>query len=463
MPINPGQGNTNAGSYVNFPPGGTTTNVYIYTTVATPVVGSSVFWTTDGSIKAPAGTYKITYPNGVKKLATVNTSGSITALIDCVWSSLKYNTELYTGTKNNCTSGSCSVVGDTITLNDGNPANYYETSGSATSTISQADADSQAQAIADAAAVAGRQNKINELGGCTWTYTSGSQPAGAYCQTYTRNNCGANCDGGTYQTCSTAKSGYAAASTISCNDAITTANNAAYTAAVNEVQASGQNNANIYGACCCWVLSYYCEGSGCQRRSVETNTCTGATRNDSYVADNSCLCGPQCQGTYYSSTDWYCSGTAKIVYQYYFCTNERTGNTNTEPCGCGTSGPNWVYQYDTCLNGTTYPVYRDLAQCSTSYNKYKANELQQDGMYAVGACGYSCADATYRLENTSGSSPINVNYGICADAIVRTITVNPGQVTYICVAVNGGVTLMDGSGSSYGSMIVTKLNDNCVI
>lgn len=360
-----------------------------------------------------------------------------------------------TRTRNNCPVGSSA---STVTINPGDVFGISP-SGQIRSYVSQADANSQAEAYAEAQLQTNLQTYANTVGTCTWC---ANDVSASYTGYFTRNNCGTDC----YATGTVALSSTqtrSACSTVSSSDANTQAYNTAYQAAVDYVNANGQSNANTYGTCCCWVLSYYCEGSGCQRRSIETNSCTGETRNDTYVADNSCLCGPQCQGTYWSSTDWFCSGTTKVVYEYYYCTNARTGTTRNEACACGTEPANWVYQYDTCLSGVTYPVYRDLAPCSTSYNKYKANELQQDGMYTVGACGYSCNNATYRLENTSGFAIYDINYGICSDAIVRTITVNPGQVTFVCVAVNGGITLMDGSGSSFGSMIVTKVNDNCVI
>ena len=382
MPINPGQGNTQGPA---FPPH-VKTSVYVYTTVASPVVGSVFFYNTNNSITMPAGTYKI-FIDGYHKKFTVNSSGVVTAINICSWTSNKSYNPIYSTQRNNCGSGG---VSNTITINDGG---LYSFSGSGTyeSFISQADADANANALAQADFNANVQTYINSVGTCTYTATGVSA---SYNTNFTRNNCGYNCYGSGPVDFGTTKSGYAATSTISYEDAYNTAYNQAYNDAVAYVNGgAGQNYANANGGCCCWVLEYYCTGSGCQRRSYERNTCTGENRNDSYVADNSCLCGQQCQGTY--STDWYCSGTAKVFVEKYYCNNSNTGNTSSEPCGCGSSGANWVYQYDTCLGGVNHAVYRDTAQCSPTYNKYKANELIQDGAYTNGGC--NCIEADFSI------------------------------------------------------------------
>lgn len=409
MATNPGQGNTTQGSYMTFPAGGTTTNVYVYTTVATPVVGSTVFWTGNGSITAPAGTYRLTV-NGVKKKATVNTLGIITAMTDCIWNSdpnLVYNPP-YTSTKNNCTAGSCSVAGSTVNLNDGNPANAYSTTASYTSYISQADADAQALAIATAAFEAGKQNKVNELGFCTWSYNTGYAAAGAYCQTYTRNNCASNCDAGTWETCSTVKSGYGATSTINCQDAIDKANLAAYNAGKSEVQAAGQTNANNNASCCCWVAAPACVPSTCQYMgNREINQCSGAYRNTGVTANPSCNCGQDCSGTYVNP---YCSGVDRYTELRYNCTGGFAGGTqlyqecDTINCGASTS-PNYEYKgYSICYGCTQANVYQQVNKCAANYTAYY---VYSNGYQYVGG------QPTASTCNTS-SNCIDVGGGYCS-------------------------------------------------
>lgn len=440
MATNPGQGNTTQGNYVSFPAGGTTTNVYVYTTVADPVVGTIMFWTGNGSVTAPPGTYKITTAGGVKKRATVNAQGVITALVECGWSSTKYNNSLYTSSKNNCVGGSCSVVGGTVSLNDGNPANFYQTSGTASSNISQADADSKAQVIADAAFEAGKQNKVNELGSCTWTYNSGSAAAGAYCQTYTRNNCGANCDPGTYQTCSTAKSGYSAVSTVSCSDAVTTANNSAYTAAVNEVQAAGQNNANLYATCCCWVSDPTCSGCNYQGNR-QRNQCTNAYRYTETTASNSCSCDQSCAGTYWYE---YCDGTTRMRETRYNCTGNYAGSRevvqycNTTNCGANTSPSYSNQNYTTCYGCANATVYKDTNGCSGTngqyYVYYNGSYVYVGGQPTGNYCDYNancqdigggyCSNGNYII-NRSNAAPCNSDP--CSPRVIEY-----NSVTYGC-------------------------------
>jgi hypothetical protein len=380
------------------------------------VVGSSVFWTSDGSVSAPAGTYKVTLPNGVKRNITVNASGVVTAILDCVWTSTKYNNSTYTATKNDCSTGSCSSYGSTVTLND-NGSNTYTTSGYAESTISQADADSQAQAIADAAFNAGKQAKINEYGYCTYTYSSGSAAANYYCNSWTRNNCAANCYGTSYQTCSSAKSGYSYTSTSSCQAAIDGANAAAQSAAINEVNAAGQNNANTYGGCCCWNYEEYC--SGCTRRSRERNSCTNELRNDALVANNSCTCGNTCAGTYYY---YYCSGTTRWRTLRYTCDNSNAATTEvfatcSADCGTNTS-PSYSFQnYTTCYNCTDSNVYKDTNSCSSTYNSYYiyygGSYVLRPGQPTGGSCNTSsncvdtgsgyCSGNNYVINRTQGN------------------------------------------------------------
>lgn len=418
MATNPGQGNTTQGSYINFPAAGTTTNVYVYTTVATPVVGSTVFWTGNGSITAPAGTYRLTI-NGVKKKATVNTLGIITAMTDCIWNSdpnLVYNPP-YTSTKNNCTAGSCSVSGSTVNLNDGNPANAYSTTASYTSYISQADADAQALAIATAAFDAGKQNKVNELGYCTWTYNSGYAAAAAYCQTYTRNNCASNCDAGTYQTCSTVKSGYSYSSTnatTGCQGAIDGANAAAYQAAINEVQAAGQTNANNNASCCCWVAAPGCIPDTCQYMgNREVNQCSGAYRNTGVTANPSCNCGQNCGGTYWN---YYCSGVDRYRESRYNCTGGYAGTTELYQecdgvnCSASTS-PNYEYKgYSICYNCAQANVYQQINKCAANHTAYYV--YSGGYQYIGGQPTASTCNTSSNCQDTGSAYCLNGNYVI---------------------------------------------------
>lgn len=427
MATNPGQGNTTQGNYVSFPPGGTSTNVYVYTTVAEPIVGTILFWTGNGSVTAPIGSYKLSYPNGTKKIATVNAQGVITALTLCTFNSTKYNNSLYTSTKNNCAAGSCSATGSTVTLNDGNPANTYQTSGSYSSNISQEDADYQAQLIADAAFEAGKQAKVNELGTCTWTYYNGSYTYPA--TSYTKNNCGGNCYGTSVTYGSVTKTGYAYTNTnqtTGCQGAIDGANAAAYSAAQSESQSLGQANANANGGCCCWNLEYYC--TGCQRRSRERNSCTNELRNDAYVADNSCDCGQQCQGTYNYDGD--CSGTTRLRIQRYYCNNANaSGYTTLENCSayCGASAtPNYVFQnYTSCYACTDANVYKDTNPCSGTYNVYFLyynGYVNVGGPPTGGSCNTSsncvdtgtayCSNGNYVINQTQGNSCSGASCGI---------------------------------------------------
>lgn len=391
MPTNPGQGNSQGPPYAT----GQYTNVYVYSGVVSPVVGTQLYANSTQGATAPAGTYKI-FVDNLWKTFTVNTGGVVTAVNTCSWSSVQYYSASVSGTKNNCSIGSCTTVsGSTVNLNDGNPANAYSGQGTATSFVSQADADAQAYQQAIANFDAGKQAKINELGYCTWTYNNGS---GSYNTNFTRNNCGSNCYG-TSVNYGNSQSGYSAQSTVSCQDAIDTANNAAYQAAVNYVNANGQNHANANGSCCCWNLEYYC--SGCQRRSRERNSCTNELRNDSFVADNSCDCGQTCQGTYDS---FYCVGTTRYKIPKYTCNNANAGTetlvaTCSTACGANTS-PNYESQgYNTCYSCNSVTVYKDTGACSPTngayFVYYNGSYVQRPGQPTGGGCYYdsNCVDS----------------------------------------------------------------------
>lgn len=367
MPTNPGQGNTQGPPYAS----GQYTNVYVYSTVVSPIVGTQFFFNSTQGATAPAGTYKI-FVDNVWKTFTVNTGGVVTAVNTCSWSSVQYYSAPYTSYKNDCSGGSCSVSGSTVNLNDGNPANAYSGSGTATSYVSQADADAIALANAQAAFDAGKQAKVNELGYCTWTYNSGSA---YYEQTYTRNNCAANCYG-TNWTTSSSKSGYSAQSTVSCQDAINTANSSAYNAAVSAVQSVGQSNANANGSCCCWVSDPACVAGTCNYMGDrQRNTCTGEYRYTNYTSTASCNCGETCASSYF---EYSCGGQYsydRYRQEKWTCTNNiKTANALYESCSAScnaNSSPVYEYQsYSTCYNCNNVAVYKDVNHCSGTNGAY---------------------------------------------------------------------------------------------
>lgn len=371
------------------------TSKYVYSGCATPTANNNCYLYTDKqqSQTVGAGNFKVKVGSVWKRFQT-DATGLIISENTCQWSSTQYYSALFTGTKNDCVGGSCSVYGSTVNLNDGNPVNSYVTSGSATSYVSQADADAQAYSIAYNLFEANKQARVNQLGYCTWTYNSGS---GSYNANFTRNNCASNCYGTTVNY-GNSQSGYSGQSTVSCQDAINVANNAAYQAAVSVVNANGQNYANSNGGCCCWNLEYYCDG--CNRRSRERDSCTNATRNDTLVASNSCACGNTCNGTYWN---YYCSGSTRYRELKYNCDNSYAGTTETyQTCSpdCGTNtAPTYTSQgYTTCYSCNNATVYKDTNPCSSTYNGYYVftnNYYYVGNQPTGGGCNYSsvCVDS----------------------------------------------------------------------
>jgi hypothetical protein len=308
---------------------------------------------------------------GFKKVYSTMSSGAIVSISTCSWTSQSsaniYN-PIYSGSKNNCGN---SGTGNTITVNDGGAYSFAGTASPITSYVSQADADSQAQTIAQANFNAGIQNYINNNSVCTWTYSNGSATYPA--TNYTRNNCGAGCDGTTVQYQAVTKSGYAATSTISYQNAVDTANGYAYSAAQAESQSLGQANANTYGTCCCWV-SDTC--SGCTyMANRQRNTCTGAYRYETVTAYDSCNCNVNCKGTNYSNNT--CVGSDlkdRQYYEIYNCNGAATGNSYIETCGCDLKQPSLTStEYTTCSNCQNVTIYKDTNRCSTTYNDYYVN------------------------------------------------------------------------------------------
>lgn len=388
--------------------------------------------------------------NDVARLYLTNFAGQIIQIHDCGWSSTQYYSAVFSGTKNDCVAGSCSVYGSTVNLNDGNPANAYVTSGSASSTLSQADADAKAFQIAYNLFEANKQARVNQLGFCTWSYGSGS---GSYNANFTRNNCAANCYGTTVNY-GNSQSGYYAESTISCQDAINKANTAAYNAAVNVVNANGQNHANSVGGCCCWNLEYYCDG--CNRRSRERDSCTNATRNDTLVASNSCQCGNTCAGTYWS---YYCSGTTRFRELKYSCDNSYAGTTETfqtcsPDCGASTS-PTYTSQgYTTCYNCVCREVFRDTNSCSGSNGTYYV-DVNGSKISVGGQPTGGCGGAGSGCNNTSNCVDSGSPYCSGNNWVINQTQANP------CSSQSCGVRVIEYNSSANGC-VPTCYNYNII-
>lgn len=363
------QGNSEAPVY----PSNSCNSVYVYvsTSCATVGVGCTLYYDQARTITMPAGVYKVDYANDNKWKFTVDAGGVVTSITRCVWYSNQTYSEMWTGVKNNCDAGSCSVAGSTVTLND-NGNNTYTTGGSYTSYISQVDADSQALTIAYNAFQAGKQGKVNEYGSCTWTYNSGSATYPA--TSYTKNNCSGGCYGTSVTYGAVTKTGYSAVSTVSCQDAVNTANSSAYNAAQAESQSLGQANANTNGGCCCWVSDVTC--SGCNYLgNRQRNTCTGEYRYTEVTAYNSCNCGNTCAGTYYTYS---CGG--QFNYDQYrqtknVCDNSDVGSavlnaTCSGSCNASSSPYYENQNYVTCYFCSNVTVYRDINHCSGTNGTY---------------------------------------------------------------------------------------------
>jgi uncharacterized repeat protein (TIGR01451 family) len=345
----------------------------------TPTLTSQAYSTCSSSVtylvyrdtNALSTTYNQYYVNNVSVGNTAPTNGA------CSFNG-SYTANYYSsGTKNNCTntcSPTTTVAGSTVVLNNGAGFPTYTTTGTYTSSISQADANAQAKIIADNAFNAGLQAKYNAEGYCTWTASNISK---SYSQAFTRNNCGTNCYGngtvdyGNSQTRS-------ATSTSSCTAAITSAETTAYNAAYAVVQANGQNHANANGTCCCWVADPIC--SGCNYLgNRERDNCTGAYRNTTPTETSACRCNENCQGTIWAA---YCDGTTrkrKKVYNCYPYNDEGTIETvttcDTTNCGATTSqvaGTTSIGTYFTCANRsvTANLVYKNTNVCYTGTSIY---------------------------------------------------------------------------------------------
>lgn len=327
----------------------------------------------------------------------------------CSYSATAIAAYQVTGTRDNCTNNcypQTTVGGSTVYLNyAGYPT--YETGGSYTSSISQADANAQAQAIADAAFYSGLQARINSEGFCTWT---ASNIAGNYNANFTRDNCGANCYGnGTVNYASPTQ--YASAvSTTSCESAVASASTAAFNMAVANVNANGQNFANANGTCCCWNPASEAEKcDGCNYRgNLEKNSCDGTFRNTGVTQSSSCNCGVGCQGTYY--TDFYCDNRDKVFVQKYNCNGSPTGATNRVNCGCDAGSQELTSQgYNTCVSCTTFEVFRDTNRCSGTFNQYFVNGGSVGGAApSNGSCNTSSSYGLYRGVRCNGGTNYNV-------------------------------------------------------
>lgn len=339
----------------------------------TPSLSSQGYYTCSSSVtylvyrdtNINSSTYNYYYVNNISVGLTAPANNP------CYYSAVATAAYQVTGYKNNCTN-SCApittVTGSTVYLNySGYPS--YQTSGSYTSTISQADAIYQAQVIADNAFYAGLQAKYNLEGYCTWTATN---VAGNYSQGFTKNNCGTDCYGNGSVNYSAPTQYASAVSTSSCTDAISSAATAAYNAAYAIVQANGQANANANGSCCCWTASPTCDG-GCNYLGArQRNSCDGSYRNTGVTEYDSCSCNQNCKGTYY--TDYYCDNRDKVYVQKYNCNGVATGNTSRANCGCDSGGKELESQgYYTCVGCTSFLVYKDLNRCSDTGGQYVVN------------------------------------------------------------------------------------------
>lgn len=399
---------------------------YIYSNCTTLAVGCTIYTTNELTTPVGAAFYKVPVGTG-QKIFTTNSSGVITAESTCSWTNSAESgtyAPLYTSTKNDCVAGECSVIGSTVNLNDGNPANAYAGFATYTSFISQADADYNAQQQAIAMFESTKQAAVNSRGFCTYTYSLGS---GSCSQTFSRNNCPANCySNGTVDYGNT-QSNYSAISTASCQAAKDAANAAATTAACNVVAANGQNHANAVLGCCCWNLEYYC--SGCDRRSRERNSCDNSIRNDTIVTYGTCECGVTCAGTYYAL---YCSGSTQMRELRYSCDNSYAGITEvnqtcSSACGASTAPEDTYQGYTTCVDCFQAPVFKDTNLCSSTANGYYYENQAGNKVY-VGTqpsgtpcntnsncvdtgSGY-CSGPNYVINQTQGNSCSGASCGV---------------------------------------------------
>lgn len=364
---------------------------YIYSNCSTLAIGCTLYSNYELTLVYSEKQLKVTIGNS-SKIYTTSTAGVIVQISECTYNSnIPPYAPLFTSNKNDCVAGSCSVIGSTVTLNDGTPSNEYYTIGSYTSSISQADADYQAQLIAEATFNANKQAQVNSRGFCTYTFSSGT---GTYSANFTKNNCASNCYANGTVNYSITKTGYAAQSTVSCTQASIDANASAYNAAVAEVNAGGQAYANANGSCCCWVADpacYLCYYYG----NRERNTCTGAYRNDTPTELNSCNCGQGCAGT---NNDYYeCVNTFqqdKLIRERYNCAPYNfTGNTTYITCGCTNNQPDIRYLEPlekTCIDCEEWFILRDFAVCSPTAGNYFAKGVNYGlNKPASGGCNTS--------------------------------------------------------------------------
>ena len=348
---------------------------WVWSNCATLVVGCTLYSNVERTAVYASKQIMIE-GGGLKKVYSTMSSGVIVSISTCSWvSQAQYNTYSppYTGTRNNCGTGGS---GSTINVNDGGAYSFTGYADTVTSYISQGDADNQAQTASQNSFNAGIQNYINSNASCTYTYNNG---ANSYPATnYTRNNCPANCYGGTVTYPQVNKSGYGATSNVSYQDAINIANAAAYSAAQTESQVLGQNFANANGTCCCYVADPTCDGCN-YLGNRERNTCDGSYRNTAPTAYNYCACNQNCQGTYWY---YYCDGTTRKRETRYNCNNNYAGTTetvqtcNTTDCGANLSQVqgNQVGTYYTCSGGlSAIPVYVNNNGCYSGGNIYLVN------------------------------------------------------------------------------------------
>lgn len=80
-----------------------------------------------------------------------------------------------------------------------------------------------------------------------------------------------------------------------------------------------------------------------------------------------------CNQTYVGNSNYYASLVNSI--RYAFTIGDGGYINNVTACGVINTSPNWQIQYQTCDNCTTYDVYRDTNNNSTTSGQYKYNDI----------------------------------------------------------------------------------------
>lgn len=111
----------------------------------------------------------------------------------------------------------------------------------------------------------------------------------------------------------------------------------------------------------------YCVG--CQRRQNTVNDCGGTSYR--VLANDSCDCGQECQGTYWGDLE--CSGSAQIRRQRYVCNNALTGSidvVNACSCTCDVTCGGELPGPTYCSNDTPGELLRNYTYvCNGAYSR----------------------------------------------------------------------------------------------